>query len=196
MALFKSREQREAERRLKVRRARQRLSAQVTKLRAQREKYHALGQEAARQGRREKVKLLARSILQFHKMEKRFQDVLITLELFEAQKEMVTIQGSFVEAMKACALSIRDANVTKLMAEMETELEKATATSEEAQMQLDDFLESGADSLVQGAEASNDELASLERDMLQGAQEQEKGAVPDRIDADIDAIQQELKKEI
>lgn len=195
MALFKSKERREAERRLKIRRTKSRLAKQVGQLQSQRERYLKMGEQAAREGKRDKVRMLAKAVLQFRRMEKRFQDVLLTLEMFEAQKEMMGVQGDFVAAMKGAALSIRDANVTKELAGMEEQFQRALAMSEEASDQLDAFLEDGAETMVEiGAEANNEELAALERDMTEAAREGESGKVPDAIEDDIAAIQNELKK--
>jgi len=197
MALFKSRERREAERRLKIRRAKARLSQQVNSLRTQRDKYVAQGEEAARQGKTDKVRQFARAILQFKAMEKRFQDILLTLELFEAQKEMMSIQSDFVVALKACASSIRDSAVVQDLAKLEAEFEKATMLTEQANETMDVFLQSSPETLSAGADAAPaEELAALERDMMQCAAEREKDGVPDAIASDIQSIERELKKEV
>jgi hypothetical protein len=197
MALFKSQQTREAERRIRIRRAKSRLSRQVGRLQQQRDRYIKMGEEAARQGKRDKVRLLARAVLQFRRMEKRFQDVLITLELFEAQKEMMTLQSEFVQAMKACTLSIRDADVTRQLAQMEAEFEQALESVDQANDQIDAFLEGGQEALVAEGEqsAEGSELTDLEREFMQSAVEQEVGSTPDAISADLSRIEEELKRE-
>lgn len=199
MGLFKSKEQRQMERRLKVRRVKKRLSTQVGKLRQQREKYMELGRQAAREEKPEKVRLLAKAVLQFKAMEKKFQDILLTLELFEAQSEMMGIQRQFVDAIKACSMSIRDTNMMKSLAAMEADFSQAVAASEEAQEQIDMFLETGPETILesQGNTAEAPELAALMQELRQGAREAEKaGAAPDAIDDDIATIQQHLKREV
>jgi hypothetical protein len=199
MALFKSRQQREAERNLKVRRAKKRLSREVSRLRKERDKYRKLGQEAAKQGRREKVKLVARAILKFQKMEKRFQDILITLEMFEAQKEMMTIQREFADAMNACVKSINNADIAKVMSNLDADVEAANKLVDEANAKVDAFLESGQEGILQGeetAEDQDDQLRELEQELTETAMEDEQKATPDRIDDDIAEIEKELNKEL
>jgi rubrerythrin len=196
MGLFKSRQQREAERRLKLRRTKARLSKQVAKLKQQRERYLDMGRQAASEGKQDKVRLLAKAVLQFRGMEKRFQDILLTLELFEAQAEMMSTQSDFIGAMRGAAMSIRDANVTGELAKMESQFQEALSMTEEAGDRIDAFLETGADDIAElGATEQDEELTALVADMTGAAQEQERGAVPDEIEDDIAAIQQQLKKE-
>jgi division protein CdvB (Snf7/Vps24/ESCRT-III family) len=197
MGLFKSGRQREAERGLKLRRAKSRLSKQVGKLKQQRERYLEMGRQAAAEGKADKVRLLAKSVLQFRRMEKRFQDVLLTLELFEAQRDMMTVQSDFIGAMRGAAMSIRDSNVTGELSKMENQFQEALAMTEEAGDRIDAFLETGAEDItdIGATEGEDEELKALVADMTQGAQEQERAAVPDAIEDDIAAIQQQLKKE-
>jgi hypothetical protein len=202
MGLFKSKLEREADRRLVLRKARKSFDRTLARLDKQRERYRLLGQAAARNGSRDKVKLIARAIQRCNQFEKQVEAARSTMELFETQRELSKVKASFGSIMDSARGALLDARSTSEMARLAIEGERAMLDREEIESLVEALADTGGSRLDEPNE--NEDLRMIEEAMLGAtrpkvsagakapAQEIEEPEPQDDIDRDLKQLEREL----
>lgn len=185
-----------------LRRARKSFDKTIVRLGRQREQYHAMGQTAARNGSREKVRAIAKAILQCKKMERQVERSRLVLELFETQRDIAQAKAEFSQALQGCRSALLGADLPREFVDLQIAREQAYAGQEEIESLVEALLEQESPALFDEPSEAED-LRLIEEAMTASSRPArvevaEEGDVApaarsaDQIDEDLKAVEREL----
>jgi len=200
--LFKSDRQKAVEQRLALRRAQASLNKTLGRLDRQRQAYFVMGRAAAKNGSRDKVRLIAKAILKCRGMERQIGSVLSLVDAFEAQREINEAKKKFAGVLNSTLPLVRDADVTRAVGEVDA----AHRSVEENTLGLESLvsmMQSAGIGQNLGEATEAEDLRELEIAMYQAAGEalptlepiapkQGVAAAADPIDRDLRELEREL----
>jgi len=200
--LFKSKQERELERRMALRRARKSFDKTIARLGRQRVQYQAMGQAAARNGSRDKVRAIAKAILQCNKMERQVERSRLVLELFETQRDIAQAKNAFSQALQGCRSALLGADLPREFVDLQIAREQANAGQEEIESLVEALLEhdrpalfdepSEAEDLRLIEEAMSASSRPARREVEEAGEVAPAARSADQIDEDLKAVEREL----
>jgi len=148
MRFFKSKEEREIERKIRIRKAKAQLKSYISGLESLQKKVLELGREASKIGDRKLVRRQAEKYLALENRIRQAKKLLILMEEAEAQRELVKITSSFIAFSRDIVDSIVEGPDVKDVAKMHVELEKAMAKAESLEEALSVVIDSASESIL------------------------------------------------
>ncbi len=191
MKLFKSKAEKEQERRLLVKRSMKELEKRIAKLNQQEQVYINAAKIAMREGLPEQIKLAKEALKMTVSERKRTYKMLLNAQIISQMKDMSAMTSEFLKAIQIISKDIAgsaNADMNKLSAELKLAMDRVGEQTET----LNDMLEESQDELTGFSSssqlASDDEIDKL----IYG----EGGAPSDApIDADLAELEA-LKKQL
>ena len=148
MRFFKSKEEKEIERKIRIRKAKAQLKNYIGSLEKLQKKVLELGRSASKIGDKTLVRRQAEKYLALENRIRQAKKLLILMEEAEAQKELVKITSSFIAFSKDIVDSILEGPDVKDVAKMHVELEKAMAKAESLEDALSVVIDSASESIL------------------------------------------------
>jgi len=148
--LWKSKEEKEIERKVRMRKAKMALKQYINNLEALKRKIFLQGKEAAKLG---DEALLKRSAMKYLALEERIKQakrLLLLMEEAEIQRELVKVSGDFIQFSKDIVESIAEGPGAEDLAKMQVEFEKAMAKVEGLDEALGTMLDMTSESILTG----------------------------------------------
>ena len=197
MGLFKSREERQIERSMQVRRALTQLRRQIKDNEKHELAYIAKAKRARKLGWGNQYDFLKKAIKKTATIKVRLERQLLALESAGQVKEQAESHAQFASAMNALSKSIAEAFGLTHLSKTQVNFEKAMAQAETLEERMDAFLEMTSESMYGYEGSSEGELVSdadIDK-MLADEVTHEERAAPDLdLDADIASVERELER--
>ncbi|WP_054839721.1 hypothetical protein [Thermococcus sp. JCM 11816] len=149
--LWKSKEDKEIERKIRMRKAKMALKQYINNLENLKRKIFLQGKEAAKLGGDEA--LLKRSAVKYLAIEQRIKQakrLLLLMEEAEIQRELVKVSANFIQFSKDIVESIAEGPGAQDIAKMQVEFEKAMGRVEELDEALASMLDLTSESILTG----------------------------------------------
>ena len=188
MKLFKSKAEKEQERRLLVKRSMKELEKRIAKLTQQEEVYIDAAKVAMREDLPEQVKLAKEALKMTISERKRTYKMLLNAQIISQMKDMSAMTGEFLNAIHVISKDFAGATTTD-MTKLSNELKVAMARVGEQTEALNDMLEDAQDEITDFS-VENKLVSDEEIDKLiygNGA------ADSSSIDADLEALKKQLE---
>jgi hypothetical protein len=150
MRFWKSKEEKEIERKIRARKAKMALKQYINNLEALKRRVFLQGKEAAKLGDNE---LIRRSAIKYLVLENRIKQakrLLLLMEEAEIQRELVKVSAEFLRFSKDVVESIAEGPGAKDVAKMQVEFEKAMSKVETLEEALSSMLDMTSESILSG----------------------------------------------
>ncbi len=150
MKFWKSKEEKEIERRIRAKKAKMALKQYINNLEALKRRVFLQGKEAAKLGDEE---LLRRSAVKYLVLENRIKEakrLLLLMEEAEIQRELVKVSAEFLRFSRDIVESIAEGPGAEDVAKMQVEFEKAMAKVETLDEALSSMLDVTSESILSG----------------------------------------------
>jgi len=188
------RQQKELERKIKLKEGKRRMERYIQKQRATIQKYWALGKRAERVGDQKMTRQIAAFILKTQRDVAQWESRLLYFDMVEARKDQVLAAAEFAQAYEVMAQSMlansNPANVAKIQRDIELGLARAEM--------MDDMLENlmdVSDDLLESSDPNQDAEVGQIMAALKNEAEQESAGIDNaEIEASLRAIEEQLKK--
>lgn len=161
MGLFKSKKEKEIERKIRARRAKVMLQNYIVNLERLQKRIFALGKEAKKLN---DDKLARRQAVKFLALESRINQakkLLLLMEEAEAQKELVHVSSSFITFTKDIAKSIAEGPDASKIANMQGEFEKAMDKAEGLEEVLSVVVDTANESILSSGDFNDEKVSSV-----------------------------------
>jgi hypothetical protein len=196
MALFKSKQQRELEAKMRIRQGMKRIQRFVKDCTKKQKQYWELGKRALRLGDREQFQQLAAAFLRMRENANRWERYLLQLETLNVRRDEVAATGEFMKSVSAMTNSILKGASPDQVASMQAKIEQAVAKSEALEEVLSMAMEASADDVFGTDELDDEKLEQLASQMGAEAEADESAAYDDRIAKGLKQIEDEMRKEL
>ena len=150
VSFWKSKEEKEIERKVRMRKAKMALKQYINNLENLKRKIFLQGKEAAKLG---DEALLKRSAMKYLALEERIKQakrLLLLMEEAEIQRELVKVSANFIQFSKDIVESIAEGPGAQDIAKMQVEFEKAMGKVEELDEALASMLDLTSESILTG----------------------------------------------
>jgi len=148
--LWKSKEEKEIERKVRMRKAKMALKGYITNLEALKRKIFLQGKEAAKLGDEALLKRSAAKYLALEERIKQAKRLLLLMEEAEIQRELVNVSGNFIQFSRDIVESIAEGPGAEDLAKMQVDFEKAMAKVEGLDEALGTMLDMTSESILTG----------------------------------------------
>lgn len=166
---WKSKEEKEIERKVRMRKAKMALKGYINNLENLKKKIFLQGKEAAKLG---DEALLKRSAVKYLALEQRIKQakrLLLLMEEAEIQRELVKVSADFIQFSKDVVKSIAEGPGAEDVAKMQVEFEKAMGKVENIEEALNTMIDLTSESILTG-EFDTETLEVAERLMVSSAE--------------------------
>ena len=205
MGLFKTKAQREQERKMKVKQSMRELEKRIQKLKAQEAKYVEAAKIAMREELPDQIKLAEKALSLTISERKRTYKMLLNAQIISQMKDMSAMTGEFLKAIQIISKDISkttDTDMSALTRDLRMAMEKVEEQTEGLEEMMEDSQESISAFADSTAQVSDDELTEqIYRRATQSVAASEAAdtaapatATAQSADASIDAELEELKR--
>jgi hypothetical protein len=194
--LFKSRQQRELESELAVRRSKAQIQRFIRHARDVQKRYWELGKQALRLGDREQFCRLASAFTRAREVANQWERYLLQLETLSVRRQEVSATGDFIKGIAAVTRSILRGASPDEIAAMQAKMEQAVAKAETLGELLSVAMEASADTVFGTGEMDEAKLDQLAVQMGSEAVADETAAYDQRIAQGLKQIEEEMRKEM
>ncbi len=171
--LWKSREEKEIERKIRINRAKAALQRYIESLEALSRKIMEQGKEAARLGDRELLRRQARKYFIVNQRIRQTKRLLLLMEEAELQRELVKASSRFIEFSKDIVSSIAEGPSASEIVRTQMRLEEALAKAESVEEALNTVLDLTSEGILTSKALGEKELSELMRLMEEEARSEE-----------------------
>ena len=171
--LWKSREEKEIERKIRINRAKAALQRYIESLEALSKKIMEQGKEAARLGDRELLRRQARKYFIVNQRIRQTKRLLLLMEEAELQRELVKASSRFIEFSKDIVSSIAEGPSASEIVRTQMRLEEALAKAESVEEALNTILDLTSEGILTSKALGEKELSELMRLMEEEARSEE-----------------------
>ena len=193
MGLFKSKAQKEQERKAKVKQSMRELEKRIQKLRAQESKYVEMAKVAMREELPDQIKLAEEALRMTISERKRTYKMLLNAQIISQMKDMAGMTNEFLGAIQVLSKDISKgttADMSKLTTELRAAMDKVKDQTENLSELMEDSQDDISEFSTDSSLVSDDELkARIYGNATAGA-----GAAAATDDSDIDAQLADLQK--
>lgn len=190
MGLFKSKAEKEQERKMQVRKSMKELEKRINKLKEQETKYVQMAQVAMREELPDQIKLAKEALKLTISERKRTYKMLLNAQIMSQMKDMSAMTNEFLQAMQVISKDIAG-STTADMGKISRDIQLAMDRVSEQTETFSDMLEDSQDNMTDFSESSSlvsdDDVDKLIYGGSQGAEE---------LDSSIDSELAELKKHL
>jgi hypothetical protein len=196
MPLFKSKEEKELERRMQAKQGRTRIMRHIEKQKQAIEKYWELGKRALTLSDDKQFRTIGAQYLWTQNEITRWERYLLTLDTIEARRDQAASVTEFVKSLKALTESMMAQASPSQIAKMQKDLELGLARAETVQERLDLLMEMTDETLSSSegswSAAGSGGLDELKQAMASEASHSEADA---RIDEGLKKLAEQMRKE-
>ena len=190
MKLFKSKAEKEQERRMLVKKSMRELEKRINKLKEQEATYVRAAQVAMREELPEQIKLAKEALKMTISERKRTYKMLLNAQIISQMKDMTAMTNEFLQAIHVISKDIAGsttADMNKLTGELKIAMEKVSEQTENLGEMLEESQDTVGDFSAGSSLVSDDEIDKLVYGNSQGATSST---------SDIDAELEMLKKQL
>ena len=183
--MFKSKEKREIERKIRIRKSKTVVQNYAHKLEHLQKKVFNHGKQYAKLGEKGMVKSQASKYLALEGRIHQAKKLLLLMEEAEIRRELVNVSGSFIQFSKDIVNSIADAPKVDDMAKAHLKFEKAMTKVEGIEEALNTVLDASSEGILSG-EAFGEEKIEEVAKLLEGEAGAEESELDRGLDEEID----------
>ncbi len=192
MGLFKSKQEKDIEKRLLIKKTMSNMNRYINQLEDQKKKYIESAKKAKQIGSDSQYNLSVSGLKTAVAQQKRAQEMLLNFELTSQMKDLTSMTGSFLDGMSVLSRDMAKITSNNDFIKVQKEFEKAMLGLEDTSEKLDMFLETSDSSFENVAsktkDASDEEISNLIENEV--SQDEESS------DRDIDKQLEEISKTI
>jgi len=197
MRLFKSREEKELERRIRAKQGRTRITRHVENQRRAVTKYRELARRALSMGDQRQFRIIGAQYVWTQAEIERWERYVLMLDTIETRRDQAVSITEFIGSIKALTDSMMAQADPGHMAKLQKDLEMGLARAESLQEHLELMMDMTDQTLSQSA----DELSGAKSDELQALQQQLAGELTQdsadaRITEGLKKLEEQLRKEL
>lgn len=179
--MFKSKEKKEIERKIRIRKSKSVIQNYINKLEALQKKVYAHGKEYAKLGEKRLVHNQASKYLSLESRIHQAKKLLLLMEEAEIQRELVNVSGSFIEFSKDIINSIADAPKVGDISKVHVKFEEAMTKVESIEEALNMALDASSEGILSSETFAEEKIKEITT-LLEG----EAGAEEDEVDHTLD----------
>ncbi len=194
--LFKSKQQRELESEIAVRKSRAKIQRFIRHARDVQKRYWELGKQALRLGDRQQFAQLAAAFTRAREVANQWERYLLQLETLSVRRQEVAATGEFIKGITAVTRSILRGASPDQIAAMQAKMEQAVAKAEALGELLSVAMETSADTVFGTGEIDQRNLEELALQMGSEAVADETATYDERIAQSLKQIEEEMRKEM
>jgi hypothetical protein len=190
MDFIQRRKQRqEIERRMQAKEGKRKIQRHVRNQQKRLQQYWQLAKRAYRLGDRVNYTKIAKAIAATRQDVNRWERLLVTFELFEAQRDQAQAGGEFMKAFEAMAKSMLVAADPADMARIMQRADMALALADQMEDRLDDLMDMTDETLAEIETEHQGELAEIMAALQKEAEEE---IEPGFEDKDLEAVMKQI----
>lgn len=192
MKLFKSKAEKEQERRMLVKKSMRELERRITKLKEQEGKYIQAAQVAIREQLPDQEKLAKEALKMTISERKRTYKMLLNAQIISQMKDMSAMTGQFLDAIHVISKDIAGsttADMSKLTTDLKMAMDKVALQTENLGEMLEDSQEEMVDFSTSSSLVSDSEIDS----MVYGNSQVGGASATMSIDDELEALKNQLK---
>lgn len=190
MKLFKSKAEKEQERRMLVKKSMRELEKRINKLKEQEATYIKAAQVAMREELPEQIKLAKEALKMTISERKRTYKMLLNAQIISQMKDMTAMTNEFLQAIHVISKDIAGsttADMNKLTGELKMAMEKVSEQTENLGEMLEESQDTVGDFSAGNSLVSDDEIDKLVYGNSQGAT-----SSASDIDAELEMLKRQL----
>jgi len=192
MELFKSKQEKDIEKRMLTKKTITQMNRHITKLEGQKKIYVEAAKRATKFGLKAQYDLALAGLKMTMAQQKKAQEMLLNFEITSQMKDMSAMTTEFLRGMESLSKEMVRLTNEKQFAKVQMEFEKAMAGSEQQTLQMELFLDQNQSSFASAVASTNDvDDAELEKLILEQANDDEIGS--DEIDRELEEVRKKLK---
>ena len=164
MGLFKSKAQKEQERKMLVKQSMKELEKRITKLKAQEGKYIEMAKIAQREELPDQIKLAEEALRMTISERKRTYKMLLNSQIISQMKDMTSMTNEFLGAIQVISKDIAHgttADMSKISGELRLAMDRVSEQTEQLSDMLEDSQDSVSDFSTDNSLVGDDEIKSL-----------------------------------
>lgn len=196
MGIFKSKQQKEIEKKMLIKRTINAMNKQINKL----EEQKAVFVEAAKRAKQKGLDAQFNLALSGYKMtvqqQKRAQEMLLNFEITAQMKDVTMMTSEFLRGMSSISKEMTKLADAKEFAKIQAQFEQAMAAVETQTEQMDNFMEMSQETFYnQGLDKNGKQLSDseLEKFIMEQAQQDELSS--DAIDKELEELKKKIEQE-
>ena len=190
--MFKSKEKREIERKIRIRKSKTVVQSYIHKLEHLQKRVFSHGKEYAKLGEQRMVRNQASKYLALESRIHSAKKLILLMEEAEIQRELVNVSGSFIQFSKDIVNSIADAPKVEDMTKAHLKFEEAMTKVEGIEEALNAVLDASSEGILSG-EAFGEEKIEEVAKLLEGEAGAEESEMGSKKDTELD---EEIEKKM
>ena len=189
MKLFKSKQEREMERRMQVRQGRRKIERHIKTQKKQVQHYWELAKRAYTLGNKDMLSKLVSLISKTKADIKRWEERLLYFDMIEAMRDQALAGAEFAKAFQAMSETILESADPAMLNNIQIDLERSMMVADELEDRLEDFQSAMDDMLEASSSEDKAELAEILR-IIQSEAEKEP---QEEMDPEIQALEKQIE---
>jgi len=191
--MFKGKEQKEMERKIRIRKSKTVVQSYIMKLEQLQKRVFSQGKEYAKLGEQKMVRSQASKYLALESRIHQAKKLLLLMEEAEIQRELVNVSGSYIQFSKDIINSIAEAPKVGDISKVQVKFEEAMTKVEGIEQALNTVVDAASDGLLAG-EAFGDEKVEEIAKLLESESGVEENTVDKEIEKKIKNVEEMMKK--
>jgi len=191
--VFKSKEEKEIERKIRIRKAKVIVKNYIAKLEKLQKRIFDQGKNFAKLGDEKMVRSQASKYLALQSRIKQAKKLLLLMEEAEIERELVRVSANFIQFSKDIVNSIAEAPKIKDIAKTNMKFEEAMTKVKGIEEALDVAIDVASESIIGGEEFSEEKIEEVAK-ILKGEAMTEEGEIDKEIDEKLKDIEEMMKK--
>ena len=195
--MFKGKEQREIERKVRIRKSKTVVQGYIQKLERLQKRVFGQGKEYAKLGEGKMVRNQASKYLALEGRIRQAKKLLLLMEEAEIQRELVNVSGSFIQFSRDIVDSIADAPKVGDLTRVQVRFEEAMTKVEGMEEALNSVLDASSEGILAGeafGEEKIDEVAKLLEGEAGAEEKEEDTELDEEIEKKMKNIEEMMKK--
>jgi len=195
MNLFKSKEEKELERKIKAKEGKRRIERHIVNQRKNMTKYWELAKRAARLGDEKNFEQIAAFILATQKDVNHWERSMLYFDMVEARRDQVAAAADFAQAYEAMARSMLANSNPANMARIQLDVERGMARAQAMDSMMENFMDISAGLLDEAVGVDQQtELRQIMNTLKAEADQESQGSDNATIEASLRAIEEQLRR--
>jgi len=195
--MFKSKEKKEIERKIRIRKSKTVVQTYISKLEILQKRIFAQGKDYAKIGENKMVRDQASKYLALESRIRQAKKLLLLMEEAEIQRELVSVSGSFIQFSKDIVNSIAEAPKVGDLTKIQVKFEQAMNKIEGMEEALNTVIDASSEGILSGQAIGEEKIEEVAK-LLEGeagVEEKEKDSELDKeIEKKIKNIEDMMKK--
>jgi hypothetical protein len=192
--MFKGKEQKEMERKIRIRKSKTVVQSYIMKLEQLQKRVFGQGKEYAKLGEQKMVRSQASKYLALESRIHQAKKLLLLMEEAEIQRELVSVSGSYIQFSKDIINSIAEAPKVGDITKVQVKFEEAMTKVEGIEQALNTVVDAASDGLLAG-EAFGDEKIEEVAKLLESEAGADESTVDKEIEKKIKNVEEMMKKQ-